>query len=65
MRPASWLSATLSNLSMLEVQYGESPLFQDLVGGALPFVDGAAPVSRAPGLGVELVPDVVAAIEVK
>ena len=59
------VSATLPNLSMLEVQYGESPLFQDLVGGALPFVDGAAPVSRAPGLGVELVPDVVAAIEVK
>lgn len=59
------VSATLANLLFLEVQFGESELFQDLVGGALPFVDGTAPVLPGSGLGVSLSADVMETIEAK
>ena len=59
------VSATLPNLLMLEVQFDESPLFQELVGGVLPFVEGVAPVSDEPGLGVTVDPAVMASIEIK
>lgn len=49
------LCATIPNMLTLEVQYGETPRFFDLVGGAdLAFRDGRAAVPRAPGLGVVL-----------
>lgn len=57
------VSATLPNLLFLEVQFGESDLFWDLVGGAYPFVDGSVAVSTEPGFGVTLKPDVLAALE--
>jgi len=47
------LCATLPNFLILEVQFGESALFQDCVTGAdLTFRDGAAAVPPGPGLGI-------------
>jgi len=47
---------------MLELQFDESPLFHGLVGGALPeLTDGVSAVPAAPGLGVRLTADVLAA----
>lgn len=47
------LCATLTNFLILEVQFGESPLFHDCVQGAdLLFRDGAAGLPSGPGLGV-------------
>jgi galactonate dehydratase len=49
------LCATIPNFSMLEVQFGETELFFDMVEGeSLRFVKGAAPLPQAPGLGVRL-----------
>ncbi|MFN6954295.1 MAG: mandelate racemase/muconate lactonizing enzyme family protein [Acetobacteraceae bacterium] len=49
------LCATIPNLLTLEVQYGETPRFFDLVSGAgLAFENGRAAVPQAPGLGVAL-----------
>jgi len=51
------LCATIPNFLTLEVQFGETERFFDLVEGAsLRFVDGAAPLPEAPGLGVRLAP---------
>ena len=45
----------------LEVQYAETSLFDELVGGALPkAVDGAFALTTLPGLGVRLDPGLVA-----
>ena len=45
----------------LEVQYAETPLFDEIVGGALPrAVDGAFALPSTPGLGVRLDPRLVA-----
>lgn len=57
------VSATLPNLLFLEVQFGESQIFQDLVAGELIFNHGMSPVSSRPGLGVRLAPDVMSEIE--
>ena len=57
------VSATLPNLLSLEIQFGESELFQELVGGELTFENGESKVSSKPGLGVRLVPEVMAEIE--
>ena len=47
--------ATLPNLLPLEVQFGETARFFSLCNGAaLGFVDGAAALPQAPGLGVAL-----------
>jgi galactonate dehydratase len=49
------LCATIPNFLLLEVQFGETEAFFDLVRGeSLRFVDGAAPLPMAPGLGVRL-----------
>ena len=55
-------SAAMSAFDMLELQFDESPLFHGLVGGALPeLADGVSAVPAAPGLGVRLTADVLAA----
>lgn len=47
------LCATLPNFLVLEVQFGESPLFNGCVRGAdLAFAEGAAALPAGPGLGV-------------
>jgi galactonate dehydratase len=49
------LCATIANFLMLEVQFGETELFFDMVEGeSLRFLKGAAPLSQAPGLGIRL-----------
>ncbi len=49
--------AVASNVERLEMQYAETPLFDQLVGGALaPAVNGEVTVPRAPGVGVRLDP---------
>lgn len=49
------LCATVANFLILEVQFGETEAFFDMVEGeSLRFVDGAAPLPMAPGLGVRL-----------
>ncbi|GAB5377319.1 MAG: galactonate dehydratase [Acuticoccus sp.] len=49
------VSATLDNALILEVQFGESPLFAALVGGEeLALEDGGLRVSDRPGLGFDL-----------
>ena len=49
------VSATLGAFDMLELQFDESPLFEDLVGAAFAEIsDGQAELPRGPGLGVEL-----------
>ena len=45
----------------LEIQYAETPLFDDIVGGVLPkAVNGAFALPSIPGLGVRLDPRLVA-----
>ncbi len=49
------VAAVLPELDSLEVQFDETPLFEDLVGGHVPAVtSGAAAPPRRPGLGVAL-----------
>ncbi len=49
------LCSVIPNFLMLEVQFGETPRFFELVEGeSLAFVQGSAPVPQAPGLGVML-----------
>jgi galactonate dehydratase len=49
------LCAVIPNFLHLEVQFGETEAFFDLVEGeSLRFVQGAAPLPQAPGLGVRL-----------
>jgi len=49
------LCATIANFLMLEVQFGETELFFDMVEGeSLRFLKGAAPLSLTPGLGIRL-----------
>ena len=49
------LCATIPNCPILEVQFGETEAFFDIVEGAdLRFVDGAANLLEAPGLGTRL-----------
>jgi galactonate dehydratase len=55
-------SAAMSAFDMLELQFDESPLFHGLVGGALPEPrGGGSAVPEAPGLGVRLAADALAA----
>ena len=50
-------------LDRLEVQFDETPLFQRLVGGAVPQVaKGVSPLPDGPGLGVRLAQDVLAGL---
>lgn len=58
------VSAILKNFLMLEFQFGESPLFFDLVDGAVAFEGSSAPVLRAPGFGVSLNPEILAKLDV-
>ena len=52
------LCAAIPNFLVLEVQYGETEAFFDIVRGeSLRFVDGTAPLPQAPGLGITLTPD--------
>jgi L-alanine-DL-glutamate epimerase-like enolase superfamily enzyme len=52
----------MSAFDMLELQFDESPLFHGLVGDALPaLTNGVSAVPAAPGLGVRLTADVLAA----
>lgn len=57
------VSATLPNLLFLEVQFGESQIFQDLVDGGLQFENGTAPVPQTSGLGITLALDLLSEIE--
>lgn len=58
--------ASLPGFTRLELQFNESPLFESLVTPALATpVNGRLPVSDRPGLGVSLVPEVVAAHTIK
>ncbi len=58
-------AAVISNFFMLEMQFDESPLFDELVGGALPSIEkGWAPLPQGPGLGCRLGPAVREKIEV-
>lgn len=51
------LCAVIPNFLHLEVQFGETEAFFDLVAGeSLRFVQGAAKLPQAPGLGVRLAP---------
>ncbi|NKE44555.1 mandelate racemase/muconate lactonizing enzyme family protein [Roseomonas frigidaquae] len=51
------LCASIPNFLVLEVQYGETEAFFDIVqGGSLRFVQGTAPLSQAAGLGIALNP---------
>ena len=58
------VSAIMPNLLFLEIQFGESELFQDLVAGELVFNNSEAMVSPKPGLGVKLIPEVMSEIEI-
>jgi L-alanine-DL-glutamate epimerase-like enolase superfamily enzyme len=54
------ICAVAPNFERLEIQYAETPLFDQLVGGALPqAVNGKIAVPRVPGLGVRLDPGLV------
>lgn len=49
------LCTVIPNFLLLEVQFGETERFFDMVEGeSLRFRDGAAPLPRAPGLGIRL-----------
>ena len=49
------LCAVIPNFLLLEVQFGETEAFFDMVEGeSLRFVQGAAPLPQAPGLGIRL-----------
>lgn len=49
------LCAVIPNFLLLEVQFGETEAFFDMVEGeSLRFVQGTAPLSQAPGLGIRL-----------
>lgn len=51
------LCSVIPNLLLLEVQFGETEAFFDLVEGeSLRFAAGTAPLPQAPGLGVRLAP---------
>lgn len=51
------LCATIPNFLLLEVQFGETEAFFEMVeGGSLRFVEGTAQLSQAPGLGIRLGP---------
>lgn len=51
------LCAVIPNFLLLEVQFGETEAFFDMVEGeSLRFVQGAAPLSQAAGLGIRLGP---------
>lgn len=51
------LCAIIPNFLLLEVQFGETEAFFDMVEGApLRFAHGAAPLPQAPGLGIRLGP---------
>lgn len=51
------LCATIPNFLMLEVQFGETEAFFDMVEGtSLRFAQGTAPVPQGPGLGIRLGP---------
>ncbi|MDO9503401.1 mandelate racemase/muconate lactonizing enzyme family protein [Falsiroseomonas sp.] len=51
------LCATIPNFMVLEVQYGETEAFFDIVQGeSLRFIHGTAPLPRAAGLGITLNP---------
>lgn len=51
------LCSVIPNFLLLEVQFGETEAFFDMVEGeSLRFVQGAAPLPQAPGLGVRLGP---------
>jgi galactonate dehydratase len=52
------VSAAVPMLSRLELQFDESPLFDELVGGQLPAISGGfSALPWKPGLGVELRPE--------
>lgn len=48
------IASTLSNLLLLEVQFGESPVFSELIGGEMALSDGYAQLPDGPGFGVTL-----------
>ena len=49
------LCAVIPNFLLLEVQFGETEAFFDMVEGeSLRFIQGAAPLPQAPGLGIRL-----------
>lgn len=49
------LCAVIPNFLLLEVQFGETEAFFDMVEGeSLRFIQGAAPLPQAPGLGIGL-----------
>jgi galactonate dehydratase len=51
------LCAVIPNFVLLEVQFGETEAFFDMVEGeSLRFAQGAAPLPQAPGLGIRLGP---------
>ena len=51
------LCAVIPNFLLLEVQFGETEAFFDMVEGeSLRFVQGTAPLPQAPGLGIRLGP---------
>ena len=54
------ICAVAANFDRLEMQYAETPSFDQLVGGALPqAIGGEIEVPRVPGLGVKLDPALV------
>jgi galactonate dehydratase len=56
------VSAAMSRFDMLELQFDESPWFDGLVAGALPELRaGVSAVPKAPGLGVRLAAEALAA----
>lgn len=56
------LCATIPNFLVLEVQYGETEAFFDIVAGeSLRFVEGTAPLPQAAGLGITLNPGAIPA----
>lgn len=59
-------SATLANALILEVQFGESPLFAALTcGEEMVVTDSTLPVSEAPGLGITLDAALMEEIEIR
>jgi len=58
------LAATLSNLTMLELQFDESPFFNELAEKPIPQVEnGFVDLPKGPGLGIELNEDVLRQIK--
>ncbi len=59
------VAALIDRMPMLELQYGETPLFEQLANGGLPpYQDGTSALPEGPGLGVKLAPSYLDHLEI-